>query len=82
MYAIHRLWFDALENRDAFGFTLIGYVATTEEAERICSLESVAKAQYPWPLNFASYPGDTVPRFICNEVKDISGLSLEELKAL
>ena len=83
MFTIHRLWVDSLENHNAYGFTLIGKVNTKEEADRICSLESVPKKRHPWPLDFASeFKGDSVPSFICKEVKDISGLSLEELKRL
>lgn len=83
IFTIHRLWIDVLENRDAYGFELIGKVNTKEEADRICSLEYIPKSKYPWPLKYAhEFKGDSVPKFICKEVKDISNLSLEELKSL
>lgn len=83
MFVIKRLWIDTLENRNAYGFEDIGVVATKEEADRICSLENVPKAKYPWPLNYAiGFNGDSVPRFVAKELRDISGLTLDQLKAL
>ena len=83
MHTIHRLWIDTLENRNAYGFELIGFVTSKEEADRICSLELVPKSEYPWPLDYAyEFKGDSVPRFISKEIKNITGLSLAALKGV
>ena len=83
MFLIKRLWIDTLENRNAYGFEDIGTVETKEEADRICSLEEVPKAKYPWPFKYATeFKGDSVPRFVAKEQRDIGGLTLEQLKAL
>lgn len=81
MFAIYRLWVDPSENRDAYGYELIGKVETKEEAIKICDMEYIPKDRYPWPLQYAyEFTTDTVPRFISQEIKDLSGLPLQELK--
>lgn len=82
MFLIERIWIDTLENRDAYGFKAIGVVATREEADRICGLESIRKSNYPWPLKYANeFQGDTVPRFKATELRSLDGLGLEQLNA-
>jgi len=83
MFLIKRLWIDPLENRDAFGFEPVGFVVSGDEATRITQLEFVSKTQYPWPLNHAhNFKGDSVPRFIAEEVRAVDGLNLEQLRGL
>jgi hypothetical protein len=82
MYLIERLWVDPLENRNAYGFKVIGCVSATEEADRICSLEFVKKSDFPWPLWRANeFKGNEVPRFRANEIKELDGYGLEQLKS-
>ena len=85
MFAIFRLWIDPMENRDAYGWDLIGVVDDEKEAKRICSLEKVLKSSNPWPLKYISETDlrpelDYIPRFKAKEICNISGYSLEELK--
>jgi hypothetical protein len=85
MFLIEKLWFDPLENRDAMGFTSIGWVSTKEEADRICGLERIQRSTYPWPLKYASFQGcdsESVPRFTATAVRELTGMSHEQLKAL
>ena len=83
MFIILRLWIDTMENCNAYGFDVIGYVDTKEEAERITSLGHVPKALYPWPLKYAwDFNGDTVPRFIVREIVELSGMRLDDLLAI
>ena len=81
-FIIYRLFIDTLENRakDAYGFKLIGFVETKEEAERIASLEFIDKSKYPWPLEYATEFENNVPRFIYRKLNNISDSTLEELK--
>lgn len=83
LFIIKRLWIDSMENRDAYGYEEIGFVQTNDEADRICGLEYVPKSKYPWPLDYAyEFKGDNVPRFIATEITDISGMGIDQLKAL
>lgn len=83
MFLIERLWIDPMENRDAYGYTPIGVVQTKEEADRICGLELVQKSEYPWPLGSAfEIKGDSVPRFRAKEIRDLNGMTADQLKAL
>jgi len=80
MFLIERLWIATLENRDAYGFTPIGVVTNLEDANRISNLEHVLKANYAWPLNYASeFSGSTVPRFRATKMQDLSGFELKQL---
>jgi hypothetical protein len=81
MYIISKLWIDPMENRNAYGFIPIGVVTTKEEADRICGLEMILKSDYKWPLSYANeFKGEYVPRFTCEKVKDLTGMTIEELK--
>lgn len=81
MYIIHRLWFDASENREAFGWNPIGVVSTEEEANRITDLEWIPRSSSPWPLNYVGSPKkDSVPRFRAQYVNNLDGLSLADLR--
>jgi capsid portal protein len=83
LFIIKRLWIDSMENRDAYGYEEIGFVQTNDEADRICGLEYIPKSKYPWPLDYAyEFKGDNVPRFIAKEITDISGMGIDQLKAL
>ena len=83
MFLIKRLWIDSFENNNAYGFENIGVVATKEEADRICSLEKIPKTMYSWPLkNATEFKGDSVPRFIAEEIMEVGSLTIEQLKAL
>tara|TARA_Y100001951_G_C11129171_1_gene177249 strand:- start:327 stop:575 length:249 start_codon:yes stop_codon:yes gene_type:complete len=82
MFLIKRLWIDTLENRDAYGFEPIGFVVSEDEANRIAQLEFVPKDKYPWPLKYADFEGDTVPRFVAERVTLLDGLTLEDLSEI
>ena len=73
IYIIKKLWVDTLENRNAYGFEIIGFVFDKAEAERISNLNEIPKSNYPWPLNYAhEFEGDNVPEFIYEEVQEIT----------
>ena len=74
-----------MENRivNAYGFHSIGFVTTKEEADRICNIEKIPKALYPWPLEYANeFEGESAPTFIAKKIEDISGFTIEQLKDL
>lgn len=52
IWLIEALWYDPLENRNAYGWDVIGYVETEAEAEAICTSEYISKSTSPWPLNY------------------------------
>lgn len=60
IWIVKRLWIDPLENRDAYGYDVIGYVTDAAEADRISKLEMIPKSKYPWPLDYHDEPGDYV----------------------
>lgn len=85
MFVIKRLWIDTWENNscNAWGHQAIGVVRTKEESDRICGLAFTEKAKYPWPLDYAwGFKGDVVPDFIAEEVTDLTGMDLEELRGI
>ena len=72
MYIIKKLWVDPMENRDAYGYDLVGFVDTKEEADKICNSSFIPKSKYPWPLNYANeFPGDSVPEYIQQKIDEM-----------
>lgn len=81
MFLVKRIWIDPLENRVAYGFHVIGFVTNENEAKRIKESEYIQKSLYPWPLKYANeFEGDHVPEFTAEEIPNLEGLSLDELK--
>lgn len=84
MYAVYRLWINTMENdiHLAYGYALIGYVASKEEATRISRLDFTLKSKYPWPLSRIETKRLTIPNFICKEINELSSLPLAQLNRL
>lgn len=69
MFLVKKLWIDPLENRNAYGYNVVGFARTKEEADRICNSEFVKKSDYPWPLDYCTeFKGDFVPRYTATEL--------------
>lgn len=82
MYLIKRLWIDPLENRNAFGYEVIGFVKSKKEANRICNLEQVLRSAHPWPLRGApGLKGESIPRFRAEEIINLNNMTLKKLKS-
>lgn len=60
VWLVKKLWVDPLENREAYGYDVVGYVTDPEEAERISKLATIPKSKYPWPLDYHPQKGDHV----------------------
>lgn len=81
MWLVRKLWVDPLENRDAYGYRVVGYVTDAKEAERISNLAKIPKSKYPWPLDYHPEQGDYVSVYKVTELKqfDIEDNALEWL---
>jgi len=51
IYLIEKTWIDNLENRDAYGYSPVGFVKTIEEAEKIVSDGGRHKKGDCWEMN-------------------------------
>ena len=51
IYLIEKSWIDNLENRNAWGYKIVGFVETLEEAEKIISEGGKHKKGDCWEIN-------------------------------
>jgi hypothetical protein len=75
MYLIKKMWTDRLENSldQAFGYEIIGYVTSKEQAESICEKAGSVEAK-GWPLESVNQfdlvkRHSPIPRMIYEEIK-------------
>jgi len=83
MYLIERIWVDVLENDvfHAYGWEIIGLCTTKKEADRIVSLKTMSKKDFPWPLSYAhEIEGETFYVFKATKLEFLDNLSLKELE--
>ena len=53
IYLIEKLWIDALENRDAWGYDIIGFIINEKEAIEFCKKGKIyTDKEYPYPLKY------------------------------
>ena len=52
VYIIEKFWYDPLENRDASGWEVVGYVETLFFAENIAKGEWLNVSDSPYPLKY------------------------------
>ena len=75
IYLVKKIWIDAMENKNSYGWKAIGYVKSKKEADRIAALKPIKKTDYPWPLEYAfEFKGDFVPTYTVEKLKPISEL--------
>ena len=59
IYLIKKLWYDPLENLNAYGYNDLGYVTTLDEVNQILSSKPDLTPE-GWPLKYAN-SGKPVP---------------------
>ena len=45
IYVIEKLWYDGLENHHSYGYEVIGYLPTEEQAKDFCNKGGVATGE-------------------------------------
>lgn len=68
IWLIERLWVDPLENHNAYGYTVVGFVTDELEALNIVESEKILKSKYPWPLEYHPQRGLYVDRYKATEI--------------
>ena len=48
MYLIERLWTDPMENRNAHGYKMEGYISSVSDAERYCKNQGTLTQESCW----------------------------------
>lgn len=78
VYSIFQLWIDTLENRNAYGYALIGYSSDENLINQLKEIV-VKKSMFPYPLDYIQNNSDSVPQFKIREIpllNDINDVDL------
>lgn len=71
IYLIEEGWIDPMENRDATGYTIYGYVESEDEAKKFCESKGYWTHKDCWAIGLLN-KGEVMPKYRYKKIEPVS----------